>query len=64
MGFQFSRVIQQYIEIKTEAYYSNCNIQLSHNTNMIPITSLYTFSITTMGIADSGKEYMGWSQLK
>lgn len=31
---------------------------------MIPITSLYTFSITTMDIADSGKEYMGWSQLK
>lgn len=43
-------MIQQYTEIKTEAYYSNCNIQLSHNTDMIPITSLYMFSITTMGI--------------
>lgn len=50
MRFLFSRVIQQYTEITTQAYCTNCNIQFNCNTNMIPITGLHVLTVMMLGI--------------
>lgn len=50
MGFGFNKVIQQYTENTTQAYYSDCNIQLNHNTNMFPITGPCMLTIVTLGV--------------
>jgi len=34
-------VLQQRTETSTQAQYSNCNMQLNHDTNMMPITSTH-----------------------
>lgn len=50
MGFWFQKVIQQYTEITTQTQYSNCNIQLNHNTNGIHIATLCMLTVKMLGI--------------
>ena len=56
MGFWFNRVIQQRVEITMRTQYSNCNTQLDHNTNKLPITSWRQLK----PVALFGVHFVGW----
>lgn len=47
------------------AKYSNCKIQVSHNTDVIPITNLSNIlSVTMLASPATRKEHLDWNQLK
>lgn len=43
-------MIQQYNEITTQTQNNDCNVQLNHNSDMIPITGLCKLTITVLGV--------------
>lgn len=61
--FWFNRVIQKKTQYKCKlhlAKYSNCNIEFSHSTNMIPITDLCNMlSITMLGLLSHQQNICG-----
>lgn len=39
-------------------------MQFDHNMDVIPITIVYTLTVTTLGLPSSWEEYISWSLLK
>jgi len=49
----FSRDIQPYTEITTQAWYSSCSVHVSHHAPVIPIAGLYVPAVRTLDIPSS-----------